>query len=82
MSWNTKFGDNIVTEWLPTWWTQMIMQKDAATVSTTQTVVDSGEHHADIDLKWTTATAHKPLSVWSGPQVWEGWKDHAADFNS
>lgn len=41
----------------------MIMQKDDPIV-TTMPVDETAEHHADIDLKWTTATAHQPLSVW------------------
>lgn len=47
-------GNNVVTEWLPYWWTQMITQKDAITDVTVDPVIDVTK--VDLDLNWTTST--------------------------
>lgn len=78
-------GSPVVTEWLPAWWTKMVLDQKAGKVSSSKsstTVISSTGIPASIDMGWTTADA-KNASVWKGPDVWRAkWDQNQMDFHS
>lgn len=76
-------NDNVITDWLPSWWTKMILdQKDGRTERTESIVIDDTGLPTDVDLSWTTSTSVDPTSVWTGSKLWEGYRYADKDFNS
>lgn len=78
-------GSPVVTEWLPAWWTKMVLDQKAGKVSSSEsstTVISSTGIPTSIDMGWTTADA-KNASVWKGPDVWRAkWDQNQMDFHS
>lgn len=80
-----KNGNPVITEWLPAWWTKMVLAQKAGNVSSSESstsVISSTGIPASIDMGWTTADA-KNASVWKGPDVWRAkWDQNQMDFHS
>lgn len=78
-------GSPVITEWLPAWWTKMVLaQKDGNVSSSSSSTIISGSTGipASIDMGWTTADP-KNASVWKGPNVWAAdWDQNQMDFHS
>lgn len=83
MTGNWSNNQNVITDWLPSWWTKMVLdQKEGRTERTESIVIDDTGLPKDVDLSWTTSTTVDPTSVWTGSQMWEGYRYADKDFNS
>ena len=88
LDWNIdENGNPVITEWLPAWWTKMVLaQKDGNAAGGSSSTIDIRRHPTGIpkpsDMGWTTAD-EKNASVWKGPDVWRAnWDQNQMDFHS